>query len=231
MQTVTIVKQHKYNGETLTYNDTVVVDSLLALDLAILPGAQAFPATLAMTQALAQSIYICSNQPVTLYINGASAVQSITISGGVTGGTFTASYGGNTTTGVAWNAAAATLQTALQALASIGAGNALVTGGAGGPYTVTFAGTLGLTPITTMTASAAGLTGGTPAIAVASVTTGVVPVQTEPLQANGAIDWIKLDGYFSIPIPHDITMVAVTNPNSVGALVQFRIGQWANASG
>jgi hypothetical protein len=57
-------------------------------------------------------------------------------------GTFTVSYLGQTTAGQAYNVAAATLQTALQGLSTVGAGNATVAGSAGGPYTVTFASAL-----------------------------------------------------------------------------------------
>jgi hypothetical protein len=88
------------------------------------------------------------------------AVQTVTVTGSPAGGTFTLTFGGNTTTGIAYNAAASAVQTALQALASIGAGNALVTGSVGGPYTVEFAATLGYAAQATMTFSGAGLTGG-----------------------------------------------------------------------
>ena len=57
-------------------------------------------------------------------------------------GTFTVSYLGQTTAGLAYNAAAATVQTALQGLSTVGSGNATVAGSAGGPYTVTFASAL-----------------------------------------------------------------------------------------
>jgi len=57
-------------------------------------------------------------------------------------GTFALSYAGQTTAGVAYNAAASAVQTALQGLSTIGAGNATVAGSAGGPYTVTFASAL-----------------------------------------------------------------------------------------
>lgn len=65
-------------------------------------------------------------------------VQTATITGGA--GTFTLTYNGATTTSIAYNATAATVQTALTALSTIGANGVTVTGSAGGPYTVTFAG-------------------------------------------------------------------------------------------
>src|SRR5947209_2704092 len=87
-------------------------------------------------------------------------VQTVTISGAPTGGTFTLTFGANTTTGIAFNAAASAVQSALVALASIGAGNVTVTGSNGGPWLVDFTGTLGYASHTLMTANSAGLTGG-----------------------------------------------------------------------
>jgi hypothetical protein len=102
---------------------------------------------------------------------GTSEVQTVTITGGPTGGTFTTTYNGQTTAGVAFNATAAVYRTALEALSNIAPGDIAVTGANGGPYTVTF-----LTPgnVPQMTASGAGLTGGTaPAANVATGTPGV----------------------------------------------------------
>jgi hypothetical protein len=104
---------------------------------------------------------------------GTNEAQTVTISGGVTGGTFTLSFGGNTTAAIAWNATALTVQGALENLASIGEGNVLVTGNAGGPWTVTFQGTLGDAPQVLLTHNIASLTGGTPAMTHAETVPGV----------------------------------------------------------
>jgi hypothetical protein len=94
--------------------------------------------------------------------------QTVTISGSPTGGTFTLTYGANTTSGLAYNAAASAVQTALQGLASIGASNATVTGSAGGPYTVTFAAAVAQNnSAQILTADGSSLTGGTPSITIA----------------------------------------------------------------
>ncbi|MGZ9829857.1 hypothetical protein ACXYTP_23370 [Tsukamurella ocularis] len=53
----------------------------------------------------------------------------VTVKG--TGGTFTLTFAGQTTTGIAYNAAPATVRAALEALSSVGAGNVTVTGTAG----------------------------------------------------------------------------------------------------
>jgi len=104
---------------------------------------------------------------------GTSEAQTVTITGTPTGGTFTLTFKAQTTAGIAYNAAASAVQTALAALSTVGSGNVTVTGSAGGPYTVTFAGTLAHTDVPAMTTSGAGLTGGSsPASAVTTATGG-----------------------------------------------------------
>jgi hypothetical protein len=55
--------------------------------------------------------------------------QQLTITGVPTGGTFTLTYNGQTTSAIAYDANAATVQAALAALSNIGVGNVAVTGG------------------------------------------------------------------------------------------------------
>lgn len=98
-------------------------------------------------------------------------VQSVTITGTPTGGTFVLSFNGETTAPIAYNATNTTVDSALEALDNVGVGNVSVSGSAGGPYTVTFVSGLGNVP--QMTADGSALTGGTaPAVAVATVTPG-----------------------------------------------------------
>lgn len=99
--------------------------------------------------------------------------QTVTVTGAPTGGTFTLSYGGQTTAAIAYNATSTTVQAALAGLSTIGTGNVSVSGSAGGPYSVSFTGTLSGTDVAAMTASGTGLTGGTaPGVTVATATTG-----------------------------------------------------------
>jgi len=96
--------------------------------------------------------------------------QTLTITGTPTGGTFTITYAGQTTAPIAYNASAATVQTALAALSNIGAGNVACTGGAlpGAAVVIDFSGgaLAGTAPALATTTSA--LTGGTtPAVAIA----------------------------------------------------------------
>lgn len=101
--------------------------------------------------------------------------DTATITGVPTGGTFTlsVSVGGGavqTTAGIAFNATAAAVQTALQGLSNVGANLATVTGSAGGPYTISFDNSLGAV---ILTANGAGLTGGTsPGVTIAALAPG-----------------------------------------------------------
>jgi hypothetical protein len=106
--------------------------------------------------------------------NNVDEVQTVTITGSPTGGTFTLTYAGQTTAAIAYNAAASAVQSALVALSNIASGDVAVTGSSGGPYTVTFGGALADRNVAQMTASGAGLTGGSsPSVSVTTATAGV----------------------------------------------------------
>ena len=116
-------------------------------------------------------------------------VQTVTITGSPTGGTFTLSSGGNTTSALAYNAASSAVQTAVRAFGTIWSG-VTVTGSAGGPYTITFpAATSNVSPASApFTGDASGLTGGTsPSITVAAAGQGGTDTN---LRAIGG-DWTQ----------------------------------------
>ena len=99
---------------------------------------------------------------------GTAAVDEIqTISSTATGGTFAMSFGGQTTGALAFNATAAQIDTALEALSSIGAGNVTCAGGPLGTagVTVAFAGTLAGQDAAMVTVDNTNMTGGTASIA------------------------------------------------------------------
>ncbi|WP_280413482.1 hypothetical protein [Nocardia asiatica] len=105
---------------------------------------------------------------------GSNEIQTVTITGSPTGGTFSLTYQGATTTPLAYNAAAAAVQAALEALSTIGEDNVTVTGSAGGPYTVEFVGDLAELNLPLMTKTA-NLTGGTsPNVTIAQSQAGGV---------------------------------------------------------
>jgi hypothetical protein len=106
------------------------------------------------------------------YAGRTNEVQTATITGVPTGGTFTLTYNSETTAAIAYNATAAAVQSALEALGNVSAGDVVVTGSAGGPYTLTFGGGLGGVDVVALTATAS-LTGGTsPGVTIATPTAG-----------------------------------------------------------
>lgn len=100
--------------------------------------------------------------------------QVLTEPASTSGGTFAVAFR-NASTGdtIPFNASAATVQAALEALYTIGTGNVSVAGSAGGPYTVTFQGKFAGQDVELMTAPDGSLTGGATDDII--VTAGVSP--------------------------------------------------------
>jgi hypothetical protein len=105
---------------------------------------------------------------------GTNEVQTVTITGTPTGGTYTLTFNSQTTAAIPYNATATQVQNALVALSNIGSGDVLC---AGGPHpataiTVTFQGNLAGGDVPQMTATGS-LTGGTtPTVTVTTTTPG-----------------------------------------------------------
>ena len=109
-------------------------------------------------------------------------VQTATITGAPTGGTFTLTFSGQTTAAIAFNATAAAVQSALEALSNVNPGDIKVTGNAGGPYTLTFGGQYLGDNVASLTATAS-LTGGTtPNVTMATTTAGGTATATDGTQ-------------------------------------------------
>jgi hypothetical protein len=117
-------------------------------------------------------------------VTPANAVQSLSVPGSVTGGTYTLTYNGKTTAPLAFNATAAQVQSALVALSSIGGsfGNNVNVSGAASPYAITFVNELGDTPVPAISADSSNLTGGS--ATVSPVTTGVSGYEVCDVKAN-----------------------------------------------
>lgn len=113
------------------------------------------------------------------YYRQGDAVQVVTINGTPTGGTFDITIGGQKASGLAYNAASSTVQTALRALQ--GFSDITVSGSAGGPYTITFA-----SDSAPIVVSQKNLTGGTAATSQATVAQS--PDSDSGLRAIGG-DW------------------------------------------
>lgn len=148
---------------------------------------------------------------------GTNEVQTATITGAPTGGTFTLTYAGQTTAAIAYNATAGAVQSALLALSNLGTGDVTVSGGPGpaDPYVITFGGDLAGTNVAAITATG-NFTGGTsPAIAVVETTDGAAgatatgyrapEVNTDPLPNGVAIEaWSHaiLDNALAASLPY-----------------------------
>lgn len=100
---------------------------------------------------------------------GTDEVQTVTLTGSATGGTFTLSHSAATTSAIAYNANAATVEAALDAL---GIANFSVTGSAGGPWSVTFGGALADTDVALITGDASAATNADPSGLIVETTAG-----------------------------------------------------------
>lgn len=105
---------------------------------------------------------------------GVNEVQTLTID--ATGGTYTLTFGGQTTGAIAEAATAAVVEAALEALSTIGENDVKVTGAAGGPYTIEFQGALGKQNVAAIITDGALLTGGAGTAVIATTTPGVAAV-------------------------------------------------------
>lgn len=115
------------------------------------------------------------------------------------GGSVPWSFNGQTTSPLPFDVSPAALQTALQALSSVGSGNLLVGGVAGKYYTFTFAGALANSPQPEITADFSGLTPASTVdvttIVPGTVSPAVSAVQLATLQVNPitfADDWTPI---------------------------------------
>ena len=146
-----------------------------------------------------------------------SEVQRITITGSPTGGTFTLTFNAQTTAGIAYNATASAVQSALEALSNINPGDVVVGGGPlpGSFVTVTFAGQYAGTDVTQMTANSAGLTGGTtPTVTITTTTSG---------GTGNAIGW-RAPLVNVTPVPNGVAVEAWANAivdNAVAATLPY----------
>lgn len=128
-------------------------------------------------------------------VAGTNEVQSLSTTGTPTAGTFTLVYDGVTTAPIQFNAAAAAVQTALQALGNIGTGNVTVTGG---PLptacTITFGGSLAATNVAQLTLGTNALTGGTsPTVSLGTTTPGVGTIGTHTITPADTIPWLSVE--------------------------------------
>lgn len=106
---------------------------------------------------------------------GTNEIQTITASGTVSGGTYTISFRGETTSALAYDANNAAILAALNALPNIDSGDVTLGGGAlpGTPVTITFGGKYASLDVPLISIDDALLTGSTPAYTPTETTAGV----------------------------------------------------------
>lgn len=153
-------------------------------------------------------------------VNGTNEVQTITIGGTPTAGTFKLTLNGETTAAITWSATNATLvaniDAAIEALPSVGTGGvvtAVGTATAGiGTFTVTFSGTnVAKRPIGAMTV-ASSLTGTSPTLSNAVTTPGVKPTGGGGTEIGALlVDTVNGNLYINQGAPPNISWVKV-NP-------------------
>jgi hypothetical protein len=135
---------------------------------------------------------------------GTDEIQTLTTSGTISGGTFTLTFQGQTTAAISWSATNNTLRdnvdTALEALGTIGTGGVTTAVGtmtAGiGTLTITFAGNLAKKLLSVMTATSS-LTGAGAAVAVAVTTPGVDATARGAGIGQTAIDQVTGKAYIN----------------------------------
>ena len=147
---------------------------------------------------------------VRLTPTGRDAIQTLSSTG--TSGTFTITYDGQTTSALDFDSTAAEIQTALEALSNITAGDVVVTGGPlpTNDIVITFKGDLRRQEITLLTTDDSSLVGGSTTVtetisgvAVAEILVGdtegndeltIQPNEIRPFEFDGCLDGLTLRG-------------------------------------
>ena len=168
--------------------------------------------TLALTAANLQAVYLLSNRGGTLTTNGGPSadVQTISITGTPTGGSFPVAFNGAITS-IPYNANAAQCQTLLAALSTVGSGNITCNGAGalpGNAIVCTFAGSKNSGQQVLMTTYSGSLTGGTtPTVTIAHTTPGL-PTNTIPLVAGCPFFWGTSTGWGANPFSSNVSNAA-----------------------
>ena len=162
---------------------------------------------------------------------GTNEVQTITQ--GATGGTFNLKVivdgQVETTAPIAWNAAGAAVESAIEALSIVPSGEATgansATNLSDGTVTITFSGTLGSRDVAILAVDSAGLTGGTKLATVAETTKGIntdVRVSRSTRGKTGR----TVTGAFEIASVSTTTITLATSPNAESVSgIKYRIAR------
>jgi hypothetical protein len=179
-------------------------------------------------------------------IAGTSAVQTVTLGGTPTGGSFQLTFSGQTTAAIAWTATDATLAAniaaALNALTNVGpsgVAGAVGTGSSGiGTYTVTFQNQNAELTVPTMLVAANHLLGTSPTVAVAVTTTGVSSTIRGALPGTVVYDYTVPKGWVNVNPNRNTQQFVRNGPNiavvpltATSATTGGAVGDWQPPEG
>ncbi len=147
------------------------------------------------------------------YIDPGSArdeVQELTVS--ATAGAFTLNSAGDITAPIAFNAPAAAVRSALEALPDVGAGNVEVSGGPGAsaPYLITYVGALADQAVTTPTADTSKLNGAGKSAAVVELAAGRSDGEIYLIALNLGTADVSAGAQFKDVLPADLKALSIT---------------------
>lgn len=176
---------------------------------------------------------------------GTTCVQTITIGGTPTGGSFQLRFGDLTTSSIAWSATddtlVANIKAALEALSTIGTSNTSVAAGTGssgiGTYLVTFAGSLAKSAVGALSIAHNNLSGTAPTVAVAVTTTGVTGTVRGAYTGTRVTDYGGPRTYANVGSTtnpqwvRDERKVAVVTLTGTSATTGGAVGSWKPAEG
>lgn len=158
----------------LASGDVVVTGTSIVTGLTLTFGGTLASADIAEITATLTGLVLLDVAEDTAGDAGTNEVQRVTVD--ATGGDFTITFEGQTTSAIAFDADAATVELALEALSNIAEGEATCAGTLAGGMAVTFSGALGVSDRTQMTTNAAGLTGGASTATPTTTIAGAAPV-------------------------------------------------------
>ena len=154
----------------------------------------------------------------------ATRSRVVTVAGDIAGETFTLTLDGHTTGPIAVDAAAGTVEDALEVLPNIGAGNVSVSGDAGGPFTVEFIGALAKTDVPLLVGSDGGINE-KQTVAIAGAAAGDKLVLTYSGQSTGELAYDATSAQIAAALKGLNNIgdndVAVTDGDPDGWVVEF----------
>jgi len=167
--------------------------------------------------------------------SGVNEVQTLELTGNPTSGTFTITFGAAESDPIAYNATAAQVQAALEALSTIGPGNVSCSGGPlPAEVSIEYVQAFGGLNKAEITADGAGIQGAAPGISIATTTQGVAGVaQIETATVVGTIDVagegdaaviVTASGLAGSPVTYNVAVANLDTASAVGGKIRTALG-------